>query len=108
VSEGRLILAVDVAKEDMVAALTTDQAEVVATLAWKRLDEMLVLLEKLKQLRDLGYTVEAVMESTGTYGDVLRHQLESRGIVVYQVSSQRLPASADREIWRPIQTTPAS
>jgi len=30
------------------------------------------------------------MESTGTYGDVLRHQLESLGLVVHQVSGRRV------------------
>jgi transposase len=89
VSELRLILAIDVAKEDMVAALTTSQAEVVATLTWKHLEQTPVLLEKLEQLRALGYSIEAVMESTGTYGDVLRHQLQSTGVVVYQVNGKR-------------------
>lgn len=90
VSERRLVLAIDVAKENMVAALTTGQAEVVATLAWKHLEETPVLLEKLKELSDLGYSIEAVMESTGTYGDVLRHQLQSHGVVVYQVNGKRV------------------
>src|SRR5688572_27044492 len=90
VSERRLVLAVDVAKENMVAALTTGQGEVVATLAWKHLEETPVLLEKLKELNELGYAIEAVMESTGTYGDVLRHQLQSHGVVVYQVNGKRV------------------
>jgi transposase len=83
-------LAIDVAKHDMVAALTTDQAEVLATLCWKHLEQTPVLLEKLKQLKSLGFALEAVMESTGTYGDVLRHQLESHGLVVHQVSGRRV------------------
>lgn len=90
VSERRLVLAIDVAKVDMVAALTTGRAEVVATLAWKHLEETPVLLEKLEQLARLGYSIEAVMESTGTYGDVLRHQLQANGVVVYQVNGKRV------------------
>jgi len=86
----RLILAVDVAKDDMVAALTTQTAEVLCTLAWKHLDQTPIMLDKLGQLRDLGYTVEPVMESTGTYGDVLRHQLQHAGFAVYQVSGKRV------------------
>ena len=85
-----LILAIDVAKRDMVAALTTKRGDVLATLCWKHLEETPLLLKKLVQLRELGYTVEAVMESTGTYGDVLRHQLESHGLVVFQVSGKRV------------------
>jgi len=86
----RLILAIDVAKEDMVAALATEHAEVLTTLAWKHLDDTPMLLLKLDELKQLGCKVEAVMESTGTYGDVLRHQLQAAGIVVYQVSGKRV------------------
>ncbi len=86
----RLILAIDVAKDDMVAALTTERADVLTTLAWKHLDETPELLLKLEELGRLGFSVEAVMESTGTYGDVLRHQLKAAGIVVYQVNGKRV------------------
>jgi len=89
-ADSRLILAIDVAKDDMVAALTTQTAEVLCTLTWKHLDQSPVLVDKLGRLRDLGYTVEAVMESTGTYGDVLRHQLQQAGFAVYQVSGKRV------------------
>lgn len=86
----RLVLAIDVAKEDMVAALATETSEVLVTLAWKHLDESPTLLAKLDELRRLGFTIEAVMESTGTYGDVLRHQLQAAGFLVYQVSGKRV------------------
>jgi transposase len=89
-TDSQLILAIDVAKDDMVAALTTQTAEVLCTLTWKHLDQSPVLVDKLGQLRDLGYTVVAVMESTGTYGDVLRHQLQQAGFAVYQVSGKRV------------------
>ncbi len=35
----RLVLAIDVAKEDMVAALATETSEALVTLAWKHLDD---------------------------------------------------------------------
>jgi transposase len=85
-----LVLAIDVAKHDMVAALTTKEAEVLATLAWKHLEETPEMIEKLRALQELGYSVEAVMESTGSYGDVLRQQLQEVGVVVYQVSGKRV------------------
>jgi hypothetical protein len=84
----RLVLAIDVAKEDMVAALADERAEVLVTLAWKHLDDTAELLAKLDELRQLGFAVDAVMESTGTYSDVLRHQLQAVGIPVYQVSGK--------------------
>jgi transposase len=86
----RLVLAIDVAKEDMVAALADERAEVLVTLAWKHLDDTAELLAKLDELKRLGFAVEAVMESTGTYSDVLRHQLQAVGIPVYQVSGKRV------------------
>jgi transposase len=90
VQSNRMVLAIDVAKEDMVAALTTERADVLVTLAWKHLDETPVLLGKLEELIQMGLALEAVMESTGTYGDVLRHQLKKAGIPVYQVSGKRV------------------
>jgi transposase len=86
----RIVLAIDVAKEDMVAALADNRAEVLVTLAWKHLDDTPELLAKLDGLRRLGFAVEAVMESTGTYSDVLRHQLQGSGVPVYQVSGKRV------------------
>jgi transposase len=86
----RVVLAIDVAKEDMVAALTTERADVLVTLAWKHLDDTPELLAKLEELRQAGFALEAVMESTGTYGDVLRHQLQEAGFPVYQVSGKRV------------------
>ena len=95
VQPGRLIFAIDVAKQDMVAALTTDSAEVLVTLAWKHHEETPQLLEKLRALQQLGFSIEAVMESTATYGDVLRHQLEDAGLVVFQVSGKRVHDSKE-------------
>jgi hypothetical protein len=46
----RLVLAIDVAKEDMVAALADERAEVLVTLAWKHLDDTAELLAKLDEL----------------------------------------------------------
>jgi hypothetical protein len=86
----RLVLAIDVAKEDMVAALADDRADVLVTLAWKHLDDTAELLAKLDELIRLGFMVETVMESTGTYSDVLRYQLQNAGFPVYQVSGKRV------------------
>lgn len=86
----RVVLAIDVAKQDMVAALTTDRGEVLTTLAWKHPMETPLLLEKLREVRALRFVVDAVMESSGSYGDVLRHQLQEEGLRVYQVSGKRV------------------
>lgn len=85
-----LVLGIDVAKTDMVAALTTRSGEVLVTLAWKHVEETPLLLAKLHELRRLRYSIEAVMEPSGSYGDVLRHQLEEAGVLVYRVSGKRV------------------
>lgn len=87
---GRLLLAIDVAKRDMVAAVTTDSGEVIKTVAWTHPAETPVLLQKLVELRAAGFAVLAVMEPTATYGDVLRRQLRELGIVVYLATGKRV------------------
>jgi hypothetical protein len=57
--------------------------------AWKNPDENPDLLALVRALQGLGYVVEAVMESSGTYGDVLRHQLYDVGVPVFRVSGKR-------------------
>jgi transposase len=47
------------------------------------------LLALLTALKAQGYVLEAVMESSGTYGDVLRYQLAELGIQVFRVSGKR-------------------
>jgi len=88
-SSQKLVLAIDVAKEAMVAAFTDERAQVLSTIAWKHPVENPLLFEKLEALRDQGFELEAVMESSGTYGDVLRHQLVSLKVPVYRVSGKR-------------------
>jgi transposase len=89
VPTGKLVFAVDVAKVDMVAAFANGRGEAVAFLAWKNPTENAQLLALLSQFRAAGYQIEAVMESSGTYGDVLRHQLIEAGVPVFRVGGKR-------------------
>src|SRR5215204_379061 len=72
---GRMVFAIDVAKVDMVAAIVAGDGRVVRTVCWKNPSENRLVLALLAGLRRAGLLVDAVMESSGTYGDVLRHQL---------------------------------
>ena len=54
-----------------------------------------LVLELLSGLRCAGLSVTAVMESSGTYGDVLRHQLLEHGVPVYRVSGKRTQDAAE-------------
>ena len=86
---GKLVFAIDVAKVDMVAAIAAADGRVLQTISWKAPDENPRVLEILRAFRSAGLAVEPVMEPSGTYGDVLRHQLEQDGFPLFMVSGKR-------------------
>jgi transposase len=86
---GRLVFAIDVAKVDMVAAIATSSGQVISTISWKAPMQNAKVIELLTGFKEAGLKVEAVMESTGTYGDVLRFALETACIPLYRVSGKR-------------------
>ena len=86
---GKLVFAIDVAKVDMVAALADAGGHVLHTICWKAPEQNLAVLSILRSFRAAGVTVEAVMEPSGTYGDVLRYQLEQDAFPVFMVSGKR-------------------
>jgi hypothetical protein len=73
---GRLVFAVDIAKVDMVAAFAASDGHALSTICWKAPLENAGVLGILRGFRTAGLVVEVVMEPSGTYGDVLRYQLE--------------------------------
>jgi transposase len=89
VPRGRLVFSVDVAKTDMVAGFADDHGQVAAFLSWKHPQDNVDLLALLRSLQAEGYAIEAVMESSGTYGDVLRQQMHDLGVSVFKVSGKR-------------------
>jgi hypothetical protein len=91
---GRITFAVDVAKVDMVAAFVAD-GRVLATVRWKSPHEKGLALAALTRLRDAGLQVEVAMEPSGTYGDVLRHQLHASAFSVFRVSGKRTHDAAE-------------
>jgi hypothetical protein len=86
---GTLVFAIDVAKVDMVAAVAGADGHVLHTICWKAPEQNPTVLSILRSFRTAGITVEAVMEPSGTYGDVLRHQLEQDAFPVFMVSGKR-------------------
>ena len=86
---GKLVFAIDVAKVDMVAALAAADGRVLHTICWKAPEQNPTVLSILRGFRTAGISVEAVMEPSGTYGDVLRHQLEQDGFPIFMVSGKR-------------------
>jgi transposase len=86
---GRVIFAIDIAKIDMVAAISTSEGEVLTTVGWKNPVANGEVLRLLGKLREAGLVVEVVMEPSGTYGDVLRSQLQHAGFAVFRVTGKR-------------------
>lgn len=90
----RLVFAVDVAKEAFVGLLRVKGGADVLRIRWRHPRETPALLSGLEGLAE-GSQLEAVMESSGTYGDVLRWQLEELGVAVYRLSAKRVHDAAE-------------
>ena len=86
---GKMVFAVDVAKVDMVAAVATADGRVLLTISWKAPDQNPTVLGILRGFRAAGVAFEAVMEPSGTYGDVLCRQLDQDAFPVFMVSGKR-------------------
>jgi transposase len=93
VSGKPVILAIDVAKEEFMAALLLDQ-EVIAKVKWRHPAETPHWLAGIEKVAQAG-NLEAVMEPSGTYGDAIRWQLSQRGIEVHLVNPKRVHDAAE-------------
>ena len=93
-ADQRLVLGVDVAKEDFFAVLLRSDLSVCATLKWQHPVQTRELGEHL--LEELGAErLEVVMEPSGTYGDALCRYLSDQGMAVYRVSPKRVHDAAE-------------
>jgi transposase len=90
---GPVIVAIDVAKEDMFAVLMRPDRTVVETLRWRHPHETHALLERVVGLG--AERLAAAMEPSGTYGDGLRRLLSAAGVKVYRVSPKRVHDAAE-------------
>lgn len=90
-----VVVALDVAKHDMVAAFATAEAGVVLTVGFRHPDQSQQWLGLLGELQRAGKRVEVVMEPSGSYGDALRHQLRAQKVMVYRVGSKRTHDAAE-------------
>jgi len=90
----RVVLAVDVAKEDFVATLMGAEQEALVTFKWRHPQETTEVLQSLLRL-GVERRVEAVLEPSGTYGDALIWQLREAGIALYRVSPKRVHDAAE-------------
>lgn len=84
-----VVVAIDVAKVDMAAAIVARDRGVLATVRWKAPLENAKAIEMVRDLRAAGVAVQVALEPSGTYGDVLRHHLAQHDVEVYRVSGKR-------------------
>ena len=82
-----LVLAVDVAKSQQYALLTTEDHTKSWMMQWNHLEHTFYLIEQLKSLQT---PVSVVMESTSTYGDSLRYQCRQAGFAIYQAHAKKV------------------
>jgi transposase len=90
----RVVVGVDVAKEDFVATVLDTEHRAVLTFKWSHPQETAEVIERLHWLGQ-GRRLEAVLEPSGTYGDVLVWQLRQAGIALYRVSPKRVHDAAE-------------
>ncbi len=78
--------AVDVAKAQQYALLTNDAQNLSTLVKW----ELLETTALIQGLQHLGCPVTVVIESTGTYGDAMRHRFRQAGFAIWQASAKRV------------------
>ncbi|MDD3619790.1 MAG: transposase, partial [Desulfobulbaceae bacterium] len=91
--DGRVILTIDVAKEDMYSVLLKPDRTVIETFRWSHPHETRLFVEQIVAIG--ADRVEAVLEPSGTYGDALRRLLGEAGVTVYRVSPKRVHDAAE-------------
>ena len=84
----RIVLSVDVAKEDFVASIMNDRQESVLIFNWRHPVQTAEVLEQIRHLWRI-CELEVALEPSGTYGDVLVWQLHQLEIPVYRRFNQR-------------------
>ncbi|MFI5300760.1 MAG: IS110 family transposase [Polyangiales bacterium] len=80
------IIAVDIAKSKMMAAVATAAGEVRQLIRFEHPRQTALFLGMVDQLHRAELAPRVVMEPTGTYGDALRYQFHRRGVPVQMLS----------------------
>lgn len=91
----RVVVGVDMAKEDLFAVFMDERRQVHVTVSWKQPQDNLAVLDLLDTLSSAGARVEVAMEPTSTYGDPLRFAVLARGLPVFRVSPKRCHDAAE-------------
>lgn len=91
----RIVVGVDVAKEDMFCGVMDVQQRVHATVRWKHPLQSEQWVRFVEALAGRGQRVEVAMEPSGVYGDGLRWALHRAGVPVFRVNPKRSHDAAE-------------
>lgn len=91
-SGGPLVLSVDVAKEDFVAAALRRDRTLLETIKWRHPEQTSQLVE---QVMGLDVEVQVVLEPSGTYGDAVCWQFQRAGAQLFRISPKRVHDAAE-------------
>ncbi|WP_157595158.1 IS110 family transposase [Plesiocystis pacifica] len=91
---GRVIVAIDVAKEDFYAAIVNHKGQVLLIVKWIHPAESRTFLALVEHLGG-PKRVEVVMEPSGVYGDAIRAALDRAGVAVFRVNPKRVHDAAE-------------
>lgn len=94
IQDSRVVFAVDVAKEDFVAMLMDEHLQTLERFKWRHPQNTAQVIERIQVLGQQR-SVEAVMEPTGTYGDVLAWWLRKAGIALFRAAPKRVHDAAE-------------
>ncbi|MCP5036143.1 MAG: IS110 family transposase, partial [Rhodobacteraceae bacterium] len=94
ISGQRLVVSIDVAKADFVAALMTEDHQVQALVKWHHPEETPSFFQLVSE-KLLWSSLEVAMEPSGTYGDPLRSWFNRHGYAVFRVSPKRCHDAAE-------------
>lgn len=92
--DGRVIVAIDVAKEDFYAAIVSEKGQVHQIVKWLHPVESRAFLALVDHLGG-PKRVEVVMEPSGVYGDAIRAALDQAGVAVFRVNPKRVHDAAE-------------
>ncbi len=94
-AEAPVIVGVDVAKRNFMAALCDASGETQLRVRFVHPTQTADFVKLLNELRAAGRSVEVAMEPTGTYGDPLRFQLGALEIPVFRVNNKHVHDAAE-------------
>lgn len=90
-----VVVGIDIAKTDMVAAVSIERRQAVVTLKWKHPKTSGRFLSLLTALREASSKLVVALEPTGTYGDALWVMMLNQGFEVHRVSPLRVNHSVE-------------